>query len=118
MNIEKKCNESICFLEEWTFFFDKIWTWEHRGFKKIDVFNKIWVWEHLFLREKSKKKGILLTFLPRSYDRNDVFWTKQVHDSRGFFIENFQKLNVKKQCFWENERFLTKYGHESRVFRE
>jgi len=87
--------------------------WEHFVFERMNVFlmkyghessvvlrkwmffNKIWVWEHLFFCEKSEKKGILLTFFPCSFDRIDVFWTNYEHDSRGFFMENFQKRNEK-----------------------
>ena len=37
--------------------------------------------------------------------------------AEGFSLKNF-KNGMKKLCIWENERFLTKYGHESGVLRE
>ena len=46
-------------------------------FRELTFFDKIWAWDKRFFREKSEKKGILLTFMAHNiyirFDRIDVF---------------------------------------------
>ena len=85
----------------------------------MDVFfDKIWAKAVIF-SWTSEKKGILLTFLAHIVvylDRIDVFdqiWAWQ----QGVFDENFEKIDIRAQCFWENERFFDKiWAWDKRVF--
>ena len=86
----------------------------------MDVFYKIWAWERWFFREKSEKKGIILTFLAHIivyFDRIDVFdqiWAWQ----QGVFDENFEKIDIRAQRFWKNGRFFDKIWAWEQCFLE
>ena len=63
------------------------------------IFDKIWLCEQPVFREKSEKKGILLTFMPHktSFDRINVFWPYM-----GMRVGGFYEKFWKKKTTWEH----------------
>ena len=64
-NLKKRKTWEHCFWKNVRFFWQNV---GKRGafFRKWTFFDKMWAWEQYFFREKSEKKGILLTFLPHN----------------------------------------------------
>ena len=67
-------------------------------------------------RENLERKDILLTFITHNIVLTELtFLTKYRHYSSGLFRENYKKMTLDHRAI-ENERFLTKQGHESKVY--
>ena len=109
-----------CIFERTDVFFT-IWAWEQCVFQKIDVFVTIWALERVvFLHKSEKNKRTIYVF--------EHIWSWQ----QGVFHEKSEKKRPESIVFlkeWtlfltkcrhkmilENERFLTKCGHESSIF--
>ena len=100
-------------------FFDKIWPWEHCGFRKLTLLTKYGYESIDFLvKIGRKKKDILLTFLLYSFDRMDVFGPIMGMTAVDFSWNIF-KNEMKKLSFWESGRFFNKIRERKRnVFFE
>ena len=70
----------------------------------MNVFDKIWTWKQCFFREKSEKKGILLTFLAHNrvvFWQNLRFFDQSCAWEQGVFHEKFEKKGHESTVFWD-----------------